>query len=397
MPRFRYAAYSADGTAEQGALQAASEAEALKTLAGLGLTVVDLAADKAGQGGGGGRVIALPAQADLAEQLSVLFTARLAAPKVAEIIATSSRTPAVRRHFRRVGQLMADGVGFADAMEQASDQLSPLFAIMARIGQTTARPGQQMPQLATALRRQQKMIAQLTGALVYPAILLLGGIGIILVMSLFLAPRLAEIFTSVNQPLPSAIAGFVALGTGLAVWGLPVALGMVAAVVWIVRTLRRPGSDLRRAMRRLPGFGPVLRDASLARIVRAVQLMQEAGMPLAASLSAAAAAFSPDPESDLFARAATALEGGARASSVLSQDPTLPAMLREMLRIGEETNTLPQVMAVAATALEDEVERRLQRMMALATPLLTLIIGGVIALIVGSVMSAILSVNDLAI
>ncbi|RGP35902.1 type II secretion system F family protein [Pseudotabrizicola alkalilacus] len=396
MPRFRYAAYAADGSAENGALQAASEAEALKRLAALGLTVTDLGPDRAGQGAAGGRIIPLAAQADLAEQLSVLFAARLPAPKVAEIVATSNRTPAIRRHFQRVGQLMADGAGFADAMEQASDRLSPLFSVMASIGQATARPGQQMPQLATALRRQQKMLGQLSGALVYPAILLVGGVGIILVMSLFLAPRLAVIFTSVNQPLPSAIAGFVALGEGVVVWGLPVAIGVAAALLWVIRALRRPGSDLRRMMRRFPGFGPVLRDVSLARIVRAVQLMQEAGMPLAVSLSAAASAFSTDPEAALFARAAEALEGGARASSVLSQDPSLPAMLREMIRIGEETNTLPQVLSVAATALEDEVERRLQRMMALATPLLTLLIGAVIALIVGSVMSAILSVNDLA-
>ena len=396
MPRFRYSAFAADGTAEKGVTESASEAEALKRLAALGLTVTELAPASDGRGAKPGRSVPLVAQAELAEQLSVLFAANLPAPKVAEIIGSSNRTPAVRRHFVRVGQLMADGAGFADAMEQASDQLSPLFRIMAGIGQRTARPGQQMPQLATALRRQQKMVGQLSGALVYPVILLVGGLGIILVMSLFLAPRLAVIFTSVNQPLPSAIAGFVALGEAAVVWGLPVAAAVLAASLWLIRSVRRPGSELRRAFRSVPVLGPVLRDASLARIVRAVQLMQDAGMPLSASLTAAAAAFSGDPEAALFARAASALEGGARASSVLSHDPSLPALLREMIRIGEETNTLPQVLSVAATALEDEVERRVQRMMALATPLLTLLIGGVIALIVGSVMSAILSVNDLA-
>ena len=396
MPRFRYAAFATDGTPEKGVLDSVSEAEALTRLAALGLTVTELSPDAIGRSAKRGRSVPLAAQADLAEQLSVLFAARLSSPKVVEIVASSNRTPGIRRHFLRVGQLMADGAGFADAMEQASDQLSPLFAIMARIGQQTARSGQQMPQLATALRRQHKMLGQLRGAMVYPLILLVGGLGIILVMSLFLAPRLAVIFTSVNQPLPPAIAGFVALGEAVLIWGLPAAIAFGAGLGWVVRAFRRPGSGLRRAFHVLPGLGPVLRDASLARIVRAVQLMIEAGMPLSAALSAAADAFSTDPEAAPFARAAIALEGGQRASSVLSHDPTLPAMLREMIRVGEETNTLPQVLAVAASALEDEVERRLQRLMTLATPLLTLLIGGVIALIVGSVMSAILSVNDLA-
>lgn len=397
MSRFRYIGFASDGTIERGVLDAVSEGEALKRLASLGLTVTELSFDTGGPGSGGERSIPLAAQADLAEQLAVLFAANLPATKVVEIIASSNRTIGIRRHFARTGQLMADGVGFADAMAQASENLSPLFAIMASIGQRAARPGQQMPQLAVALRRQQKLLGQLGGAMVYPLVLLMGGVGIILVMSLFLAPRLAVIFTSVNQPLPSAIFAFVSLGQGLAVWGVPFAAILATIVVLAFRSLRRPGLRLRRAGLRLPLIGPVLRDASLARIIRAVHLMLEAGMPLAGSLSGAAAAFASDPQAGRFAQAASALEGGARASSVLADDPMLPAMLREMIRIGEETNTLPQVLSVAATALEDEVERRLQRLMTLATPLLTLLIGGVIAVIVGSVMSAILSVNDLAI
>jgi general secretion pathway protein F len=281
-------------------------------------------------------------------------------------------------------------------MEKASGALSPLFAILCQVGQRTGKPVIQMPYLAASLRRQEKITSQIAGALVYPAILLAGAFGILILMSLFLAPRLETIFTSIDRPVPASIAVFVTLGRFLSSWGLVVAAGLLALLWWSTRAFRKPGRSLRALRDRLPLIGPVLREAALVRLLRSVQLMLEAGMPLAASFRETARCLADEPQSAVFLNAAAALEEGRRASTVMSSDQDLPAILRELFAIGEEANTLPRILNSVALSLEDRVERRIQRLMLLLTPVLTLLVGAIIAVIVSSVMGAVLSVNDLA-
>jgi general secretion pathway protein F len=397
MHRFRYLAFTADGTTESGIHQASSEAEAISRLEGLGFTVVELHDDTAdGPAFVSARRPSMAVQADLAEQLHVLFDASTPAMKVAEVVATSASDSSVRRHFQRVAQLLADGENFGDAMEKASGALSPLFAVLCQVGQRTGKPVVQMPFLAAAMRRQEKISSQIAGALVYPAILLAGAFGILVLMSLFLAPRLETIFTSIERPVPASIAVFVTLGRFLSSWGFVAAPGIFALLWWSIRLIRKPGRPAREWMQRLPLIGPVLKEAALVRLLRSVQLMLEAGMPLAAAFRETARCFANEPQSAIFRNTAVALEEGRRATTVISSDPEIPTILRELFAIGEESNTLPRILNSVAVSLEDRVERRIQRMMLLLTPVLTLLVGGIIAVIVSSVMGAVLSVNDLA-
>lgn len=399
MPTFRYKAIAADGSRDSGAITAEDDLSALVQLGALGLTVTALESGSPSVpthtiGRNRARGVSLAQQAALADQLATVFASGLPTPEVVRIVAQTSSNPVIRRHFSRMGQLIAEGAPFDQALDTGSAPFSPLFGILARIGQYSGQPGQQMPALAHALRRQARMGAQIGTALVYPGIVLTGGLGIIIVMALFLAPRLEVIFTSVDQPVPGTIVGFVSLGAVLRTWGLPLLAATLIAGHWLRLQMSSP--SLRRLVRSFPLIGPVLQEAALAQLTRACLVMLEAGLPLAEALHSAASAFAPDPMARPFAEAATALEEGKPASSVLASDPALPILLREMFRIGEETNSLTKVLASTAQGLEDAVERRLTGLIGLLSPALTLLVGGVIALIVASVMGAVLSVNDLA-
>jgi general secretion pathway protein F len=401
MPRFRYTAFSSDGVREDGTLEVASEAQAWDKLTSLSLTVVDLVVDhgdtaRQTPGWTLRRGVPLAAQAELAEQLSVLFAARLSAMQIVEVVEKGSTLPVLRRKFQRIGQLMADGATFPDAFADAGTELHPLFVSLARIGQTTGDPAALMKSLASTLRRQQKIASQISGALVYPLILLVGGIGILVLMSLYLAPRLATIFTSVERAVPLELSIFIAAGELLRDWWPIIVIAMLALLVAVPAYARSRKRQLSRLIQRLPIVGQIARDASLSRFVRSVQIMLAAGMPLAPTLRATAAAMPFDPLARHFEAAGVAIEAGGAGRDSFAATPDLPAMFRELFAIGERTNTLPSVMDSAASALEDQVERRAQQAMTLLTPILTLFVGGGIALLVYAVMSALLSVNDLA-
>ncbi|WP_028031207.1 type II secretion system F family protein [Gemmobacter nectariphilus] len=399
MPRFRYTAFSTDGQRETGYLEAESDLAAFSKLADLGLTVTELVPDGGGavrQGTIGGKPLGPGVQAELAEQLAVLLGAGLPAPRVAEIVARTASAPMLRRHFSRVVQLMSDGKGFAESMEQASGRLSPLFAVLSSVGEDAGAAGAQFPLLAKVLRRQDRIRSQITTALIYPAILLLGGAGMVLFMAVFLAPRLDAIFSSAGREPPAALAAFSALGMMLASGILPAAGAAVLIAVAAFSRLRGFGVVLRRLQLWLPVIGPITKDVAMSHMMRSLQLMLNAGVPLSVALSRTAGSFSDAPYAPVFESASAMIEAGGRAYDVFGQERTISPLVQELFTIGEETNTLGRILGIVAETLDQGVERRLQRAMAMLTPVLTLVVGGGIALVVASVMSAILSINDLA-
>jgi len=402
MPRFRYTAYTSDGVREDGLVEVSTESHAWDKLTSLGLTVVELLLDD-GEGRRGrtsrlsfARSVSLTVQADLAEQLSVLFAAGLTTMQVVETVEKGATLPSIRRMFQRIGQLMSDGATFPEAFAEAGADMHPLFLSLIGIGQMTGEPASLLKSLVITLRRQQKIASQISGAMVYPVILLIGGLGILILMALYLAPRLSTIFVSVDRPVPLELSAFIAFGEFLQTWW-PLIVGTVLALLMTTPgVVRKNRVRLVGLVQRLPVIGPISRDGSLARLARSVQIMLAAGMPLAPALRATASAMPFDPLSRSFASACDTIEAGGTGREVFFADARLPPMFQELFAIGERTNTLPSVMASIASALEDQVERQAQRAMTLLTPLLTLVIGGGIALLVYAVMSALLSVNDLA-
>jgi general secretion pathway protein F len=398
--RYRYVAYNVGGQREDGIVEFATENQAWDSLLGLGLTVIDLQSD--GQAKPSlfsnpfQRSLSLDVQADLAEQLAVLFAARLPVTDIVAVIQQGAERPALKQHFGRMAGLMADGMDFPQALEQAGPGLSPLFLSLARVGQASADPAPLMRTLASFLRRQEKLQAQISGALIYPLILLIGGIAVFLMMALYLAPALEPMFVSVNRPIPTGLAAFLWIGNVVRAQGVFLALGLLALILGGTLVARRQSAALKRLILYLPIWGSIARSSSLSRLSRSLQLMLAAGKPLASALRDTATYLSNEPFAPLFAEASVAIEAGASASSVFATDTRLPSVFRELFSLGERTNTLAGITDALATALEDRAERQTGKATQLVTPVLTLIVGGGIGTLVYAVMGAILSVNDLA-
>jgi general secretion pathway protein F len=175
-------------------------------------------------------------------------------------------------------------------------------------------------------------------------------------------------------------------------------LALLVALVFFASLLaaRRNAMHTKHLLLKLPIIGPILRDSALARLTRALNLMLQSGIPLSPSLRDTSENLASDLFSALFLKAAEAVDQGEQASSVFAQEHAIPLEFRELFNIGERTNSLATITASLATALEDRVERRSQQAVHLITPLLTLVMGGGVALLVYTIMDAILSVNDLA-
>lgn len=401
MPTYAYRAYGARGTVETGTLDSPSESAAVETLRALGLTVVAMTEGSVAASlpwwkrdiSLSGGALALAEQAALAEQMATMLRVRLPALEMLRILAQGADRADTRVRLERTARLVAEGVPLAQAFEQAGPRVAPVFLSLLRAGgQSDAMP-EQLADLALLLRLQDQLRGQVATALLYPAILIVAAVAVLLIVALTLAPALAPLFQGEGRAMPASLAFFSALGDLIRGWWQVLLLGL-CAVVAVTFWGTRAGWG--RVVYRLPLFGPLMRDAALLALVRSLALMLKAGRPLAEALRGLAEAdplgpFAPD------LRAATAaLERGERAHAALAKGGRLPPMVRELFRVGEEANALVPVLEALSQTVQGQLDQSTQRLLRLLTPILTLVIGGVVGALVYSIMGAVLSINDLA-
>lgn len=407
MPIFHYEGVGAQGRSKKGQVDASDERQAYEAVQALGLTVTRLSL--MGEMGSQlpwyrrdltatGDRMGYSEQAEIAGQFAVLFRARLSVSEIVHIIGDSNPRPALREQFGQMEQLIADGATLAQAFERIGTQASPLFLSVLRLADAAPAPADALQALAQFFRRQDGLRRQLVGSLIYPAILVVGAVGVLLLISLFLAPSLAPMFEALNQPVPRSISAFLALGGFLSTNG-PLLISLAAtATAGLILSWALPGfrAMRRRLYIRLPVLGPAMKAAELGQLVRCTDLLLRAGLSLPEALREAAGSFGGPSYQALFNAAAEALEHGEPAGSVLAAGGQVPPIFGQLIEVGERSNTLPEVLPLLASYMDDRVERSIDRAMKLLTPVITLIVGGGIAMLVYSVMDAILSVNDIA-
>lgn len=401
MPVFSYKGYTAEGRVESGQLDTLSEAAAYDTLRAMGLSVVDLRDSALSPPVPWYRreisltsgTLPLADQAALAEQLAVLFRVRLPLTQILSILQNSAERRDMRDRLARIRWLVSEGTSFPDAFAQAGPRVSPMFLTLLQMGHRSDAMPVLMADLADYLREQQRLKGKVVGALLYPAVLLAATFGLLLIVTLSLAPALAPIFAGQDRPMPGGLAAFLAIGAVLKTHGVALALAVVLAGLAAVLLLRRFWS---RIALRLPLIGPILRDNALLRLNRALVLLLRAGWPLNDALQTCTTLAPQDPFAPALRAASDALEKGGRAHDALALAGGMPPLFLDLFRIGEETNTLEEVLQAVSRALSDRTERRTQRLLAALTPTLTLLIGGVIGLLITTIMGAVFSVNDLA-
>lgn len=404
--RFSYKGVDESGASDTGVLEAGSEHDAFMTLRSRGITVFELVeGDEPSRNNvpwyrrdielfGSG--LPLGEQATVAETMGVLFELRLPLNDTLHMLEHAVDSPRVRRHFVRTGQRVADGEPLAEAFQAAGAGFSPMFHILLRVSDAANTLSQTMSELSTYLRNQERVRAKLKSALIYPTVLVLASLGLLLVIVFYLAPSLEPMFSAVDKPMPGSIALFLSIGDLLREDGWLVLSVLVAvSFAGLIFTTGWHGQNLQRAIiRRLPVWGRISRQAELLRQVRAINMLLKSGMPYADALETVARFMGAGGAQ--FEAAAEQLKQGGQASEVFASDRALPAIARDLLRVGEETNRLPDVLASLSRSLEDRLDAATQKAMQTITPTLTLGLGLAIGLLIYQVMGAVLEINELA-
>jgi general secretion pathway protein F len=404
MPAFRYVAIGAGGKLSQGVLDAADEAALVERLRRQGSMLMRAELD-----GGRRRAIidisffrrnGLRAQetADITRELAVMLGAGQDLDRALRFLVETAPNARVGRLLNTLRDAVRDGSTLAAALSQHPTSFPRLYVGLVTAGEAGGALAPTLERLATLLERERALASTITSALIYPAVLLLAAVGSIVLLLTDVLPQFVPLFAENGATLPFSTQLMIDAGNTLGRWGLP-CLGVLALLMLgASRLLRQPEPRFAfdRLRLRLPVFGALAREIMAARFTRTLGTLLINGMPLTTALDIVREVLGNTAGMRALEGATIGARGGAGLARPLADSGLFPERTIHLLQLGEETAQLGPMALRAAEIHEEKTRLAVQRMVSLLTPAITIAMGGVIAAIVGSLMQAMLGLNDLA-
>jgi general secretion pathway protein F len=408
MPTYRYRALAATGNLLSGSLEAPDRLAAVQRLQTLGH--YPIAAEEVSEGAAGSLWAWLNrdlmrrhvTRRDLrlfAQQLATLLNAGLSLERSLEILLGLADADALRTLIGALLHDIRDGVAFSDAVARRAADFPPFFVSMVRAGEAGGALETVLQRIADLLERAHELRESIKSALVYPALLMVLSMASIAILLTVVLPQFKPLFDNAGKALPLSTRLIMALGDDVARYWWVAAAAIAAAALLARAQLRKP--EIRRrwhgALIRLPLLGRLIAEVETARFSRTLATLLDNGVALLAAMQVAGQTITNLVIAQAVARVSTAVREGKGLAEPLAQSGAFPRLAVHMIRVGEETGELPAMLAKIAEIYEQEVKRTVERLMALLVPALTVSMGLIVAGIIVSMLTAILSVYDLAV
>ena len=282
-----------------------------------------------------------------------------------------------------VADALREGLPVSAALARAPGAFDALFIALVAASEGSGQLSTTLRDHAAYLAWSEALRRQLQAALVYPLMLLAAGGAVILFLLLYVLPRFAGVFDGLGRPLPWASQALIDLGVLAAAHpqlSLLLAALLPAAALAVLRWPAARAAAARTAWRS-PGLGPHLRLLALARLYRGLGLALAAGVPAPAALGLLDGVLAA-PLRPALRRVRGAVEAGRRLSQAMQDAGLATAVAWRMLRVGESTGELPQMLAQAAAFHDEQIARLSDLVTRLVNPVLMLVMGVVIGGIV---------------
>ncbi|MCG8441015.1 MAG: type II secretion system F family protein [Caulobacterales bacterium] len=334
----------------------------------------------------------------LTRTLATLAGAGLALDRALEMARDLGATRRTRAVAGRLLEAVREGAGLADAFDREGSAFPPLYRAIVRAGEAGASLDTTLARLADTLEEGARRQGELRSALIYPSFLIVTAIGSVAVLLAFVVPTFEPLLEEAGVEPPALTQAVVAAGRFVESYWLAALLALVGAGVATRVALAAPGprAALHRALLAAPGIGGLWRSFETARFARLLGALLENGVALPGALRLVRGALSNAAFAAELGRVIPEVEAGRGLARPLSEGGIAPPMALQLIEVGEESGQLTAMLAKIADMQEEESRRGFDQAIALLTPALTLVMGGLIAVIVSSILFALLSINELA-
>jgi general secretion pathway protein F len=346
------------------------------------------------------RRVSLSGLALFTRELAMLVKADIALDETLRIAALQpSLSAAMRRRTERLLERVLEGQSLSQALAAEDDAFPEYYWRLVRGGEASGNLADVLDDLAAFLERSAEMRSKILSAMLYPAILfLVAGLAIAVIMAVLL-PSIVPIIRDSGAKLPfivEVLEGIRETVAGNWLVTAAIAAGIVTLIAVLLAT-GTLGQVLSRLALRIPMFRGLVMRREVARFSRTLATLMKSGVPMLDALRVSGGVLANTSYRAAIETVTEEVRQGAPLTRPLSTSGYFPEVALRLIAVGEKTGQLDIMLTRVADIFEVALQRQLDRMVALLTPLMTLGIGFMVGGLIVSVMGALLSINELAI
>lgn len=393
MPFYTYVVKNQEGKTVTGTIEAASPAYATDLLNQRNYIVISLIEKKVGllerlQRLGG---VSLSERAVFARSLSTMFSAGVPLGDAIDILRAQAES---ERMKEALGEMIGDlqgGISLSKSMTKYPDVFPKVMVALVEAGEASGKLDLILNELADNLEKERDFEGKTKGALIYPAIVFLAMGAVFFIITVFVVPRLADLYTQIGAELPLPTRVLIAISNLLTGgWGILLPL-LAVATYGAVRYLKTEKGKYQVAnfTFNFPVFGKLNKEAELARFSRTLGLLLGAGVPITQALEIVAHAMGNILYERTILAAAKQVQKGIPLSVPIKADPNFPPILGQMIAVGEETGRLDEVLTKVSRFFESQAEQSVRNVSSAIEPLVMIVLGVMVGLLVFSIITPI--------
>ena len=398
MRDYEYEVVDRSGRVVKGQAAAGSVTELVRSLSADGHTVVEVNERRASAARSGlGRRVRRQDLVVAFHELATLLESGVPLADAVLAEARGSHHPALATGFRSVAQALMRGQSFGEALHAGGFALPEYVHHLVEAGELSGRLALSLREAVEQMRYDERVAAEMRGALLYPSILVVSGLAAVALVFVFVVPQFSNLLDEGDAlPLLSGVVLRAGVWFNAHWWWL--AGGLAAAAVLGVALARRPAvrGQVRDVLAALPVLGGWLAEMDTAKWASVMGAMLTSRVELMDALDLASRGVGVSHRRAALEQVAGDVRGGASLSAALEKRGALTPTGYNLLRVGEQSGQLAQMLRALAALHEESGTRRMKRLLTLIEPVAILLIGGFLGVIMIGIILAITSVNDIA-
>lgn len=333
----------------------------------------------------------------MTRQLATLLGAGVALVEALAAMVDQVEKEELKRVVSDVKQHVNEGKSLADSLQAHVKIFGPLFINMIRAGESSGALDSVLLRLAEFTEGQARLRQKIVGTMIYPAIMMVIGGGVLVMLMTVVVPKVTKIFTDMKVTLPWTTQVLIFTSNLLQDYWFILIPTMIGAVIGFVTWSRsergKPTWD--KWVLKLPVFGPLVRQLAVARFTRTLSTLLKSGVPLLTALDIVKNVITNSVMSAVVDNARDAIREGESIATPLKKSGEFPPLVYHMVAIGERSGQLEDMLLNVADSYESSVNVRIGALTALLEPMMIVLMGAVIAFVAFSILMPILQMNTM--
>ena len=398
MPVYVYRARDSFGKQKLGTVDARSEASAVGLLKEQGLFVVSLNERRTSIFDEllNFRGVPLTEVVAFTRQLSTMVSAGLPIARALEVLSEQTTNKNFKKVVMDCLRDVEGGTSLSASFGRFPKIFSATYRALVKAGESSGKLDDVLLRLADNMESDRELRAKFTGAMIYPAIVFLAMIGVFIMMMVFVVPKLADMYQSLNVDLPTITKFMIAMSDFVIHKYYIIILAIVGAGFAFKTFAATPfGSDMLSELSfKLPVFGKINRLREISQYTRTLSLLVSAAIPIVEALNIVADVAGNKQLKRAAFEASANVEKGNSLSEYIKSNKIFPPIVGQMAAVGEETGQLDTVLGRVADFFDGETDHSVKGLSAALEPLILILLGGMVGVLIISIITPIYKITS---